>query len=396
MKRILFVTLVLTLILNLSVLPGCGEKKATEILIGALFDLSGPTSDVGKDYADGVIDYVRYVNETGGINGKTVNLLYKDYAYKISEAYSWYEELKKKGVIAIVGWGTGDTEALTPKITADKIPFISASYSEKLADAGKYPYNFIGAVSYTDQARIALKFIKKESKGPEPKVAFIYNDTAFGRAPFFPGTENFAKEIGVKVIEKIVIPLSGEGAKGKLQMLEAGWAIVQETGAASVAIIKALKELKKDTKLILLNWAVDENVAKQVGDVKPLTVYGTIPYGVWGDNLPGVKLLHQINAKYHPEVPERTCRYIQGYINIRILLEAIKMVGNDLRSEAVKEKLEELENFDTEASFNRVSFSSKIHKPSSSIKIYRVDKGKIVSQGRLLMLSIDRRIWEEY
>ncbi|MBU4344219.1 MAG: ABC transporter substrate-binding protein [Desulfobacteraceae bacterium] len=396
MKKILRAVLILTLTLNFLVLAGCGRKeKTTEILIGGIFDQSGATGDVGAEYADGVIDYVRHVNEKGGINGRAVKLLYKDYAYKISEAYTWYEEMKRKGVIAIVGWGTGDTEALAPKITADKIPFLSASYSDKLADGKSYPYNFIGATSYSDQARIALKFIKNESKEPNPKVAFIYNDTAFGRSPFFPGAENFAKEIGVNVVEKIVIPLSGEGAKEKLQMMEAQWAIVQETGTASVAIMKALKELKKDTKLVLLNWAIDENIAKQAGDIEPDTVYGTIPYGVWDDDLPGVKLLHEINAKYHPNVPERSCRYIQGYINIRVLLEAVKMAGDDLRSEVIKEKLENLENFDTGASFNRVSFSNKMHKPSTSVMVYKLTGGKIVPQSRLLT-SIERKIWEEY
>ncbi len=393
MRKILYLSFLFAV--ALSILAGCGRKsKTSEILIGAIFDQSGPTSDVGKEYADGVIDYVRYVNETGGINRRPVKLLYKDYGYVISQAYSWYEEMKKEGVIAIVGWGTGDTEALAPKITADKIPFISASYSDGLADGKKYPYNFIGAVSYSDQTRISLKFIKNNSEESKPTVAFIYNDTAFGHSAFPQSVEEFAEEIGVDVTEKIIIPLSGEGAKEKIQTMKAKWAIVQQTGKASTAIIKAVEELEKDTRLILLNYAIDENVAKQFSDMKKDRVYGIIPYGVWNDNLPGVKLLHKINSKYHPDVPERTCRYIQGYINTRIILEAVKMAGNNLSGETIKEKLEALENFDTGASFNRVNYTNKIHKPSSSVKVYMLVEGKILPQSELLT-SIDRKIWDE-
>lgn len=376
-------------------ISSCSKKtELKEIPIGGVFDRSGVTQEIGNCYADGVEDYIRYVNENGGIHGIPLKIYAKDCEYKISKAYSWYEELKKKKVLAIIGWGTGDTEALGPKINADKIPFLSASYSERLADGSKNPYNFIGAVSYSDQARIALKFIKNSE--PEiKKVAFIYNDTAFGRSPFFPNGEDFAKELGMEV-EKIVIPLSGKLAKEKLSSLSAKFIIVQETSIATIAILKALDELKKDdVKVILLNWAIDEKIARHFPNMPDDKVYGTIPYGVWADDLPGIKLLKQINKKYHPEIKERSCRYIQGYINARILVEAINKAYPELTSENIKSELEKFNNFDTGASFNKVTFNETIHKPSASIIIYKLVKGKLVPTSTRL-ISVEKKIWQEY
>jgi len=395
MKRHMAI-LLFAMLTGLSVLLNCSKQNDIKtIVIGGIFDLSGPTSDVGKEYAEGVIDYIRYINEKGGIHNRKIELLYKDCSYKISQADSWYEELKNKNVISIIGWGTGNTEALAPKITADKIPFISASYSEKLADGNKYPYNFIAGVSYSDQVKIALKFIKNRSKKEKPNVAFIYNDTAFGRSPFFPGGENFADNNGINVSEKIIIPLTGENAKEKLMLMNAEWGIVQQTATASLAIINALKKLNKAKKLILLNWAIDENIARKIKSAGSLEIYGAIPYGVWDDNLSAVKLLHQINKKYHPEIHKRSCRYIQGYINAKILLEAIERAGDNLTGENIKKKLESLHNFDTEASFNRVTYTERIHKASSSIMIYELMNGKLVPSSQLL-ISIEQKIWEEY
>ena len=51
-----------------------GAAGAEEINIGALNDMTGATSDVGKDYALGIAEAVNYVNDTGGINGKTIKL----------------------------------------------------------------------------------------------------------------------------------------------------------------------------------------------------------------------------------------------------------------------------------------------------------------------------------
>lgn len=374
---------------------GCAKKVPNEIRIGGIFAMSGPTSDVGVEYGQAVIDYIKYINETGGINNRQINLIWKDYQYKISDAYIWYEKIKASNVIAIVGWGTGDTEALAPKVSADCIPYISASYSEKIANGNKFPYNFIGSVSYSDQARIALKFIKKEK--PNSTVAFIYNDTGFGRSPFFPDAEKFAKEVGVNVTEKFVVPLSGEGAKKILSPLTADWAIIQETGTASIAVIKAVKELGLHTKLICLNWAMDENVANTVKEEsKEVKIYSTIPYGIWNEtNLKGINLLHKINKKYHPEITERSCRYIQGYVAIKTLLEAAKNAGNNLTGEGIKKELEKLENYDTGASFNVVNYSQKVHKPSSSLRMYIVKDGKLVMTTKLL-ISVEQKIWEEY
>ena len=46
--------------------------SAETIKVGHLADLTGPTGDVGKPYAEGVQDYKEYINSHGGINGKKI------------------------------------------------------------------------------------------------------------------------------------------------------------------------------------------------------------------------------------------------------------------------------------------------------------------------------------
>lgn len=102
------------------------EVKGT-IKIGGLFDLTGGTGDVGTPYAEGEQAYFDYISSKGNINGYTLELIGEDYAYKIPEATKLYQKYKSKDqVAAILGWGTGDTEALRQLVAADKLPFISA------------------------------------------------------------------------------------------------------------------------------------------------------------------------------------------------------------------------------------------------------------------------------
>ncbi|RPJ07568.1 MAG: branched-chain amino acid ABC transporter substrate-binding protein, partial [Deltaproteobacteria bacterium] len=54
---------------------GLGAANAAEeVKVGALNDMTGATSDVGKDYALGIAEAIHYINETGGINGKQIKL----------------------------------------------------------------------------------------------------------------------------------------------------------------------------------------------------------------------------------------------------------------------------------------------------------------------------------
>src|SRR5919201_938824 len=73
----------IVLIGGLLLAAGC--LQAQEIKVGALFDLTGITSDVGKSYAQGVRDAVEWTNTHGGVNGKRIRLIDVDYGYKIPE-----------------------------------------------------------------------------------------------------------------------------------------------------------------------------------------------------------------------------------------------------------------------------------------------------------------------
>ncbi len=124
---------------------------AATINVGALNDMTGATSDVGKDYALGIAEAIHYVNDNGGINGKQIKLYQFDYGYRVPEALTKYKLFKRLKCVAVLGWGTGDTEALAPTITRDKMPYVSASYSAHLTDPKKTPYNLFFATDYSQR-----------------------------------------------------------------------------------------------------------------------------------------------------------------------------------------------------------------------------------------------------
>lgn len=119
-----------------------GGKRT--VVVGGLYDITGGTGDVGTPYAEGEKAYFEYLEMKGGVEGLDLKLIGKDYAYQIPEAQKIYQELRdKEKAVAILGWGTGDTEALRQQVATDQLPFISASYSENLKNINESPYNFL-------------------------------------------------------------------------------------------------------------------------------------------------------------------------------------------------------------------------------------------------------------
>jgi len=114
---------------------GDSGEESDDIKIGAIFDLTGPTADVGTDYAEGIRAYVDWINGQGGVEGRSIDLIFQDYGYQVSRAEQLYSQFVQEGVVAFMGWGTGDTEALQRRIVEDQLPFTSASLSHRLGNA---------------------------------------------------------------------------------------------------------------------------------------------------------------------------------------------------------------------------------------------------------------------
>ena len=349
------------------------------IKIGGIFDITGATSDVGAPYAKGVTEYIEYVNKHGGVHGKKIEFTDFDCAYKIPETISAYNELIAKGVIAIIGWGTDDTDALAPMVAKDRIPYISASYSESLV-FDKTPYNFIGATTYSDQARLALRWIKDtwKNKYRAPKVALLYNNTGFGISPVHDA-EVFAKKIGVEIVDRQTIALQDANATAQLlqmQKMGADYAINQNTMTPTATILKDAKKLGIKTKFIGLVWSFSEKLIPLAGNASE-GFMATMPIAFWTEtNLKGVQFMHKVHKKTSGSNDAQPVQYTSGFINAYLLVEALKKAGPNLTGENIKKALES-NKFDMMGLSADIAYKPNLRKPNLSAKMYIIRKGKI-------------------
>jgi branched-chain amino acid transport system substrate-binding protein len=349
--------------------------SAETIKVGHLADLTGPTGEVGKPYAQGVQDYKDWVNTQGGINGKRIDMPMFDYAYYKNKAVNQYKKFLEDKVVAIQGWGSGDTEALSKTTGDDKIPYISASYSAHLTDPKKTPYNFFCAGDYTTGLRAGLKYLKDNWKEKRaPKVVFIYPNVPYGIAPIKGGKE-YAKELGFEVLGDENVDLKAIEVNSQLLSVKnkgADFAWVGGTTNSTAVILKDAKKLGLKTKFFVNIWGADETTPKVAAGAEEGTLV-MVGSTVYGSKAPGMKQLMEI-TKNQPQITH----YIRGYVSMMVLTEALKIADKQgqLNGPGVKAALETLKDFDTGGlSANKITFTATDHRPFMTVNIMEFQKG---------------------
>jgi branched-chain amino acid transport system substrate-binding protein len=381
MRRIAW-PLVLSVVLGLLALGlGVIPADAQTIKIGNLVDLTGPTSDQGKDIAQGRNDAVQYINEKGGVNGKKLELISVEYGFQPPRAVAAYKKfVENDKVLLVLGYGTPDTEALRPFITKDKVPYISGSYSGHLTDPKMTPYNFPGGIDYTSQIRIFLNWVKEGWKDTsrKPKVAFIFADNAYGRAPIEAGRA-YAKEIGVDLVDEEVIPTVLTDATSQLLTMKTkdpDFAYINTNTQWVPVVLKDSYKLGLKTKYVVNNYGIDERTPALAREAAE-GVYGIQDVAYWGENVPGMKTLMDWHAKHHPN-DTHASPYMRGWLWTLMAAEAIKRAGPNLTGEGVKNALETLKEWDTWGITPPFTYTNEDHRPTNRARLVVIKDGKVV------------------
>ncbi|MYL06793.1 MAG: ABC transporter substrate-binding protein [Gemmatimonadales bacterium] len=374
----------LATVLALAACGGSEERAEDEILIAAIFDLTGPTADVGIDYADAVRGHVDWLNARGGIQGRPVRLIYQDYGYQVDRAEQLYTQFVQEGAVIFMGWGTGDTEALRLRITEDRIPFSSASLSHVLGDAHESPYNFLVATSYSDQFRIVLRWIAEDHRANgdegDAQVAFMHNASPFGLSPWAQGGEDYAREIGVDVTP-YEMPRGATDYTAQFSRIGqsgATYVVFQNTSAPAAVALRNARGLGIDATFVCLNWCANALLWRLAEDAAE-GVVGAIPWAPLTDAVPGIRDIRDYLESRNEDYADKTNAYTQGWWTMAVFVEGIRRVldaGEELTGENIKRALETIDGLDTGGAGPPLTFTPSAHRGSKGLRLFRAEDGR--------------------
>lgn len=141
---------------------GCDNSKP--IKIGLIAGLSGRLSDTGGEARNGVLLAVDEINRQGGIDGRPVEIIFKDDRQQADALKSGLDELQKEGVRLIIGPLTSQMGINAVEATNDsQLIFISPTISTPILSG--LDDNFFRIYPHSDQLtdRLAQYLVDKTS-----------------------------------------------------------------------------------------------------------------------------------------------------------------------------------------------------------------------------------------
>ncbi len=372
----------------LALIGGCGGDSGPAdgpepIKVGAIFDLTGPTADVGTEYAEAIQGFADWTNARGGIGGRPIDLIYQDYAYQVDRAEQLYSQFVQEGAVVFMGWGTGDTEALRLRIIDDRIPFGSASLSHVLGDPAEAPYNFLVATTYTDQFKIVLRWIVEHHRaaggGGTPRVALMHNASPFGTSPWQQGGRDYARSLNVPVTLH-EMPRGATDFTAELTRIAgsgAQYVVFQNTSAPVAVALRNARSLGLNATFVCLNWC-SNGLLTRLAERAAEGVVGAMPFPPLTADVPGVQVIREYLASQGESFAEKTNAYTQGWFTFALFAEGMRRVlesGQQLTGENVRVALESLDAFDTGGVTLPITFTATDHRGSKGLRLFHVVGG---------------------
>lgn len=370
--------------------PSPSPQVQKVLKIGCLFDLTGPTADVGVPWSYGVKSAIDAINngELAELKklGITLQCIERDYGYKVPEAQAAYEYFKQQGVVAIVGWGTGDTLALAPQINKDGIPYVSASYTLSLV---KNPYNFFTMASYHEAAAAGVVFVKQyfEKMGTSPKMALLYPNVPYGLEPL-PAIREEAKRQGVEICAEEVVELTAVSADEQITRVrdKCGETVaIWHGGTVSPGsvIIKSAYKLGLSKAIFIYNiWGADEATSKLVGPDITKWVGGRLFRVTSALMIDDVRKLAQsgdreasLIVSYINKIGMLTDPFIRGWHAAYMLARGIEYAvknGKEPTGENIKWALENMPEVKTSYAAP-VKYMAGDHRPTTTVYVYQMN-----------------------
>ncbi len=344
--------------------------------------MTGATADVSTPYSEGVKGYVDWTNANGGVDGHPIELISADYAYKVDQAEQLYTQYVSEEVVAFMGWGTGDTEALRTKVAEDMIPFMSASYAETLINLEEAPYNFLVGTSYSDQAIISARWAfddwKAKGEAGAPKFALIHHDSPFGTAPV-ADAKAYVESNGGEFID-LAMPKGATDYVAELAQMTtfgANYVIIQNVSSPAAVLLKDAKSQGFGAQFICLNWCADEILVKLAGDAAD-GVMGAIPFAPPSSPEKGHEDAAAFLKSNGSSLEEKGLHYTQGWWTMAVMVEGMRKVvadGKEVNGENIRAALETISGFSTGGVTSDITFTAESHRGNSALKLYKVEAG---------------------
>jgi branched-chain amino acid transport system substrate-binding protein len=309
------------------------EEAQGPVKISQSIALSGPLGDLGQAMHQGAQVCFAAVNAQGGVNGRKIVLETLDDGYDVKRAVANVGTfLGNKDTFALFNcMGTPMIEAMLPQVVESGIPFFAPFTGAKLARP-KGVRNILNIrASYSDEAEQMVQHLTTIGI---KRIGIAYQNNAFGKEVFDSVHAAMQKQ-QLNPLGTVTVESNGSDAataSSKLVQVEPETVIVVLAGKPALDFIKAFRSQRRGVPLYAFSVMGAAATLRAIGDdAVGVAVTQVVP----SPASPAVAVVRDFHAAWKAAEAklEPSHLALEGYINARVFVEALKKTGRNLTRE---------------------------------------------------------------
>lgn len=365
------------------VMIGCnsGPAPVTEIVIGNLQDLSGPTSVWGNAVTRGAELSAAKINAQGGLNGKKIKLVSLDTKGDVQEAIKAFNRLvDQEKAVAVIGPPISNIGiGLAPVADAKKVAFVGSFADPRalVAEDGKvHPSMFLMQPSTVQYGQLMASYAV--DKLGVKKIGILYDQSNAYAVSLVAPFKKYAEAGGAKIVAEEVYIKTDRDFKTQLSKIKAAKPDVVFAPNYIQGLVITAKQAKELSMKMPFFGALDYAApfASLVNDPEAANnIYFANNYSDSEPQLTEVRNAYK--AKYNENPINKV--YL-GYDKMLIVAEAIKK-GGDSTAEKILAGMNQISGL--QGTTGVITISPQDHMPVGlSMVMYKIDKGNYIDLGR--------------
>ncbi|HJU48229.1 MAG TPA: ABC transporter substrate-binding protein [Gaiellaceae bacterium] len=315
---------------------------STSVLLGATTPLSGPFSSVSS-VTVGAAAYFKYVNASGGVDGRKITFKYLDDAYNPAQTVQLTRQLVEQDKVFAIFNSVGTEHNLQVRdyLNQNEVPQVfAASGSTTLGrDSAQYPYTIGFQPSYQAEGWVYGKYLARTRKSA--RIAVLFQNDDYGK-DLLNGLKRGLQRSSAKVIAAQPYEPTASDVQSQVAKLKATGAdtfAVFAVGKFAIQAYVYANRLGWRPKLVINNIVSSASnvmaIASEGGSNKLVdaTISGVFlkdPTDPKWSSDAGIKLYRQILKRYAPGANANDPYHVYGMSAAYTLVEALKKAGKNL------------------------------------------------------------------
>ena len=352
--------------------------SADEIRLGSSLALSGHASFLGTQTLHGALSYIRAINETGGVHGRSIKVIAYDDGYDpprcLENTQKLIVEDRVFGLFCYVG--TPTSVKIMPLVQEARLPLLGLFTGAQILRNPFQRYIINIRASYYQETGAVVKELVESLGLKKFAVFYQYDDYGFDG---LTGTQIALKKYGLTPVA------TGSYRRGSIEVEEALEKILP-SGAEVVIMIGTYDPCAKFIRVArtrgfqpifhCVSFVGGDELAKKLGrDGEGVIVTQVVPPPTETLLLDAADEYTKLLAHYYPEDKPNYVGF-EGYLNARVMVEGLRRAGPALTRENFIDAIETIENYSLGIA-NPLSFNSQDHQGLEKVYFTQIRAGKL-------------------